>query len=60
VNQILKKRGVGDLRYYDGETHEGLFFTPKYIRDGMVRLTEVIRDDKPLTYRFIGEEKNFS
>jgi spermidine synthase len=60
VNEILKKRGVGNLRYYDGETHEGLFFTPKYIRDGLARLTDVIRDDKPLTYRFIGEEKNFA
>jgi spermidine synthase len=58
VNQILKDRGVGELRYYDGETHEGLFFTPKYIRDGFAKATEIIRDDKPLAYKFLGEEKN--
>ncbi len=58
VDRILKERKVGRLKYYDGETHEGIFYVPKYIRDGFHRLKDVIRDDKPLTYRFIGEEKN--
>lgn len=58
IDKILKERNVGPLRYYDGETHEGLFFVPKYIRDGFVSLTEIIRDNSPLTYRFMGEEKN--
>ncbi len=58
VDRILKERKVGRLKYYDGETHEGIFFVPKYIRDGFARLKDIIRDDKPLTYRFIGEEKN--
>ncbi len=58
VDKILKERNVGELKYYDGETHEGLFFVPKYIRDGFVKLTEIIRDNSPLTYRFMGEEKN--
>jgi spermidine synthase len=59
VDKILKERKVGELKYYDGETHEGIFFIPKYIRDGFSKIKEVIRDNKPLTYRFIGEEKNF-
>ncbi|HTA77269.1 MAG TPA: polyamine aminopropyltransferase [bacterium] len=58
VDKILKERNVGSLKYYDGETHEGLFFVPKYIRDGFVSLTTIIRDNAPLTYRFMGEEKN--
>ncbi len=58
VDKILKDRKVGELKYYDGESHEGIFYTPKYIRDGFASLKEVIKDDKPLTYRFIGEEKN--
>jgi spermidine synthase len=58
VDKIHKERNVGPLRYYDGETHEGLFFVPKYIRDGFVKLTEIIRDNSPLSYRFMGEEKN--
>jgi spermidine synthase len=58
VDGIIKKRNIGTLKYYDGETHEGIFFVPKFIRDGFTTLKETIRDDKPLTYRFIGEEKN--
>ncbi len=58
VDKILKERNIGTLKYYDGETHEGLFFVPKYIRDGFVSLTTIIRDNAPLTYRFMGEEKN--
>ena len=27
---MLKDRKVGELKYYDGETHEGIFFVPKY------------------------------
>ena len=58
VNRVLKERGVGHLKYYDGEAHEGIFYLPKYIRDGFSKMKETIRDNKPLTYRFIGEEKN--
>lgn len=60
VNRILKDRHVNGLKYYDGETHEGIFFVPKYIRDGFSRIKQIIKDDKPLTYRLIGEEKKFS
>ncbi len=60
ADRILKERNVGKLKYYDGETHEGIFFVPKYIRDGFVRIKQIIKDDKPLTYRLIGEEKDFS
>lgn len=58
VDRILKERKVGRLKYYDGETHEGIFYVPKYIRDGFKNMKEIIKDKKPLTYRFIGEEKN--
>lgn len=58
VDRIIKERGIGKLRYYDGETHEGIFFVPKYIRDAFKSASEIIRDNKPLTYRFMGEEKN--
>jgi hypothetical protein len=58
VNRILQERGVTGLRNYDGETHEGLFFTPKYIRDAFDECKDIIRDDRPLTYKMIGDEKN--
>jgi spermidine synthase len=59
VEAILKARGVSGLRYYDGETHEGLFFIPKYMRDGIERMKVVIQDSKPLTYKMIGEALPF-
>ena len=58
VDQVLKDRNVTGLRYYDGETHEGLFFLPKYIREGFANEKKLIRDDQPLTYKMIGDEKN--
>jgi spermidine synthase len=58
VDRVLRDRKVGTLKYYDGEAHEGIFFLPKYIREGFRTGTEIIRDKKPLTYRFMGEEKN--
>ena len=58
VDKILKDRGVTGLKNYDGETHEGLFFLPKYIRDAFDSNSDIIRDDRPLTYKMIGDEKN--
>jgi spermidine synthase len=59
VDRILKERGISGLKYYDGETHEGIFFLPKYIRDGIGKMKIVIEDSKPLTYKLIGEKLKF-
>jgi len=56
VDRILKERGVSGLRYYDGETHESLFYLPKYMREGIEHMKTVIEDSKPLTYKMIGED----
>ena len=32
VDAILAKRGVADLRYYNGDTHQAVFALPNYIR----------------------------
>jgi spermidine synthase len=58
VDEILRNRGIRDLRYYDGEIHQGIFFIPKYIRMALNTNLEIIMDNKPLTYHMIGEEKN--
>ncbi|MBT9148895.1 MAG: polyamine aminopropyltransferase [Dehalococcoidia bacterium] len=36
------------LDFYDGQTHQGLFFIPKYLRDAMARETMVISEDNPV------------
>ncbi len=57
VDRILKERGVSGLRYYDGETHEGLFFLPRYMRRGIEDMKIIIEDSKPLTYKMSGDQK---
>ncbi len=58
VDRMLVKRQVTGLRNYDGEAHEGLFYLPKYIRTAFEECSDIIRDDHPLTYKMIGDEKN--
>ncbi|MGZ5038536.1 MAG: polyamine aminopropyltransferase [Usitatibacter sp.] len=33
VDGVLAARGVGDLQYYNGETHRAVFALPNYVRD---------------------------
>jgi spermidine synthase len=33
VDRVLAARGVGDLQYYNGETHRAVFALPNYVRD---------------------------
>jgi spermidine synthase len=33
VDRVLAARGVGDLRYYNGDTHQAVFALPNYIRE---------------------------
>jgi spermidine synthase len=48
VDKRINARGIKGLRYYDGETHRGMFALPKYIREAMAKQTRVITDKKPL------------
>jgi spermidine synthase len=32
VDEILRTRGVGDLQYYNGETHRAVFALPNYVK----------------------------
>lgn len=41
-------RVAGDLRFYDGLTHEGIFRLPKHIRGRLARETRIIEDNHPL------------
>lgn len=39
VDAILQTRGIGDLRFYDGETHTSIFSLPRYAREALRRAT---------------------
>lgn len=48
VDRRIADRVSKTLRFYDGHTHQGLFFIPKYLRDEMARETRVITEDNPV------------
>ena len=33
IDRVLAERGVGDLQYYNGETHRAVFALPNYVRE---------------------------
>jgi spermidine synthase len=49
VDRRLTERGVNDLRFYDGETHQGMFSLPKDVRQAKLTEQRIIEDDQPLT-----------
>jgi spermidine synthase len=48
VDRRIAARINKPLRFYDGHTHQGLFFIPKYLRDAMAREERVITEDSPV------------
>lgn len=48
VDKRLSERGVNGLKFYDGETHLGMFSVPKDIRMARDKETRIIEDDRPL------------
>src|SRR5260221_973055 len=33
IDRVLAARGVGELQYYNGETHRAVFALPNYVRE---------------------------
>lgn len=48
VNKRLAARSLGDLRFYDGITHQGMFYLPRYLRAELAKQTRLITDAQPL------------
>jgi spermidine synthase len=48
VDRKISERSLVGLRFYDGETHRGMFSLPKYIRDAMESQQRLITDNEPL------------
>ena len=50
IDVSLKKRTKGDLRFYDGMTHEGLFRIPKHIRAELAAEKRLITAKQPIFF----------
>jgi spermidine synthase len=48
VDKLVADRIAGDLRYYDGITHQLTFLLPKHIRMRLASQTRIIEDNHPL------------
>ncbi len=57
IDQRISKRVDGELRFYDGITHQALFNLPKYIRKALKEQTHISRDNKPIMEQYPGLDK---
>jgi spermidine synthase len=48
IDARIAERVTGALRFYDGETHTGMFALPKYLRAAMADEDRIITADTPL------------
>ncbi|MBT9172077.1 MAG: Polyamine aminopropyltransferase [Syntrophomonadaceae bacterium] len=48
VDKRLRERGISNLRFYDGESHQGIFSLPKDVRMAKLAEQRIIEDDLPL------------
>ncbi len=48
VDERIAARIKGDLKFYDGTLHQGLFVLPKFIRNELAREERIIEDNAPL------------
>lgn len=52
IDTLIKKRGLKNLKYYDGITHLSMFALPKYLRKDFDKQQRVITDKNLLTAKF--------
>jgi spermidine synthase len=53
IDSRIRERGLAPLRFYDGQTHRGMFSLPLYIRNALAAQQKTITDAEPL-YLYIG------
>ena len=53
IDGRIAERSLGELRFYDGLTHQGMFSLPKYTRSALMSQRRIITDDNPL-YLYTG------
>jgi spermidine synthase len=48
IDKRISARGLKELRFYDGLTHQGIFSLPKFIRNTLMSQNRLITDKEPL------------
>lgn len=48
VDKKIRERIIGELRFYDGETHSTIFNIPKHIREFLQRETRISTEENPI------------
>ena len=48
IDSLLSRRLPGELRYYDGVSHRGMFSLPKYLRQGIQTERRIVTDSEPV------------
>jgi spermidine synthase len=48
VDKKITERGITGLKFYDGDTHRGMFSLPRYIREALAAQKRIITDKNPL------------
>lgn len=48
IDRRIESRITKPLRFYDGHTHQGLFYVPKYLRDAIAKETHLITEENPV------------
>ena len=48
VDRLVGDRVVKSLKFYDGESHRGMFALPKFLRDGIQQEQRINRDSSPV------------
>ena len=48
IDTLISQRLPGELRYYDGIAHRGMFSLPKYLRQGIEAERRIVTDNNPV------------
>ncbi|ODS33286.1 MAG: spermidine synthase (putrescine aminopropyltransferase) [Candidatus Scalindua rubra] len=54
IDKRISERIKGELRFYDGTTHQALFNLPKYVRKAIKEQKHINRDSEPLMEKYPG------
>ncbi len=57
IDRRISERIKGELKFYDGTTHQSLFNLPKYVRKALAQQSHVNRDNQPLKEKYPGHNK---
>ncbi len=49
IDALISKRMTGELLFYDGIGHQGVFSVAKYVRQAIAQTEKIIEDNAPLT-----------